>query len=57
VADPFKLAGHGPFDWNKYAPIIVETDGVSLWLMDGMTRVTNAIQAGISQLPAYIFRR
>jgi hypothetical protein len=57
VADPAKLARHGPFDWNKYTPIIVETDGQRLWLMDGMTRVENARRAGITQLPAYIFRR
>ena len=57
VADPAKLARHGPFDWNKYTPIIVETDGQRLWLMDGMTRVENARRVGITQLPAYIFRR
>jgi hypothetical protein len=57
VADPAKLARHGPFDWNKYTPIIVETDGQRLWLMDGMTRVENARRAGITQLPAYIYRR
>jgi hypothetical protein len=56
-ADPAKLARHGAFDWNKYAPIIVETDGTSLWLMDGMTRVENARRAGITQLPAQVFRR
>jgi len=56
-ADPAKLARHGPFDWNKYAPIIVETDGQRLWLIDGMTRVENARRAGITHLPAYIFRR
>ena len=57
IADPAKLARHGPFDWNKYAPIIVETDGQRLWLMDGMTRVENARRAGITHLPAYVFRR
>jgi len=57
LADPGKLARHGPFDWKKYTPIIVETDGQSLWLMDGVTRVANARLAGIAQLPAYIFRR
>jgi hypothetical protein len=56
-ADPAKLARHGPFDWNKYTPIIVETDGQSLWLMDGLTRVENTRRAGITQLPAYVFRR
>jgi hypothetical protein len=56
-ADPAKLARHGPFDWKKYTPIIVETDGRQLWLMDGMTRVENARRAGITQLPAYIYRR
>jgi hypothetical protein len=57
LADPAKLARHGPFDWNKYTPIIVETDGQQLWLMDGLTRVENARRAGITQLPAYIYRR
>lgn len=57
IADPGKLARHGPFDWNKYVPIIVETDGQRLWLMDGMTRVENARRAGITQLPASIYRR
>jgi hypothetical protein len=54
-ADPVKLQRHGPFDWSKYTPIIVETDGMRLWLMDGMTRVENARRAGITNLPAYIF--
>jgi hypothetical protein len=56
-ADPDKLLDHGPFDWQKYTPIIVETDGRRLWLMDGMTRVENARRAGITKLPAYVFRR
>jgi hypothetical protein len=59
-ADPGKLgklARHGPFDWNKYTPIIVETDGTSLWLMDGMTRVENARRAGITSVPANVYRR
>jgi hypothetical protein len=56
-ADPAKLARHGPFDWKKYTPIIVETDGTSLWLMDGMTRVENARRAGITHLPANVYRR
>jgi hypothetical protein len=56
-ADTGKLARHGPFDLKKYTPIIVETDGMSLWLMDGMTRVENARRAGITHLPANVFRR
>lgn len=56
-ADPDKLARHGPFDWDKYTPIIVETDGTSFWLMDGVTRVENARRAGISELPADVYRR
>lgn len=55
VADPAKLARHGPFDWNKYTPIIVEQDGARLIVQDGMTRVENARRAGITQLPAYVF--
>ena len=56
-ADPAKLARHGPFEWKKYVPIIVETDGISLWLMDGATRVENARRAGINSLPANVYRR
>ena len=56
-ADPKKLQRHGRFDWKKYSPIIVETDGVRLWLMDGVTRVENARRAGIADLPAYVFPR
>jgi len=56
-AAPDKLLDHGPFDWQKYTPIIVETDGRRFWLMDGMTRVENARRAGITKLPAYVFRR
>ena len=56
-ADPGKLRRHGPFDWNKYGPIIVETDGVRYWLMDGMTRVENARRNGITELPAYVYPR
>lgn len=57
VVDPAKLARHGPFKWSAYTPIIVETDGTQLWLMDGMTRVENARRAGITHLPAYVVRR
>lgn len=57
VADPVKLARHGPFDWKKYTPIDVETDGISLWLMNGMTRFTNARRAGITHLSANVYRR
>jgi hypothetical protein len=56
-ADPQKLLDHGPFDWQKYTPIWVETDGVRFWLMNGVTRVENARRAGITRLPAYVFRR
>lgn len=55
VADPVKLARHGPFDWNKYTPIIVEQVGSRLIIQDGMTRVENARRAGIAELPAYVF--
>lgn len=54
-ADPAKLAAHGPFDWAKYQPIIVEeTKGGLRYVVDGMTRVENAQQAGIMHLPAII---
>lgn len=56
-ADPRKLLDHGPFNWRKYEPIWVETDGRRLWLMNGVTRVENARRAGITKLPAYIFPR
>jgi hypothetical protein len=56
-ADPDKLLDHGPFDWQKYTPITVETDGRSLWVMDGMTRIENARRAGITRLPAHVFTR
>ncbi|MEX2187328.1 MAG: hypothetical protein WD875_11055 [Pirellulales bacterium] len=54
-ADPEKLLRHGPFDWNKYAPIIIEQDGVKMVIQDWMTRVENARRAGIDKLPAYVF--
>ena len=54
-ADPEKLLRHGPFDWNKYTPIIVEQDGLTMVIQDGMTRVENARRAGIDKLPAYVF--
>ena len=54
-ADPAKLQRMGPFDWNKYTPIIVESDGESIIIQDGMTRVEAARRAGITKLPAYVF--
>ena len=57
VADPVKLARHGVFNWKKYTPIIVETDGKRFWLMDGVTRMENARRAGLHELPAYVFTR
>ena len=54
-ADPDKLLRHGPFDWNKYTPIIVETEGKSFWLLDGMTRMENARRVGVTSLPAYVY--
>ena len=56
-AEPRKLLRHGPFDWSKYTPIEVETDGTHLWLMSGMTRVENARRFGITVLPAYVYQR
>jgi hypothetical protein len=57
AVDPVKLRRHGPFDWQKFSPIVVETDGTRFWLMDGVTRVENARLAGITKLPAYVFQR
>jgi hypothetical protein len=54
-ADPVKLQRMGTFDWNKYAPIIVEKEGNVLTIQDGMTRVAAARKAGIRTLPAYVF--
>ncbi len=54
-ADPGKLARHGEFDWNKYTPILVEERNGILTIQDGMTRFENARQAGITELPAYVF--
>jgi hypothetical protein len=54
-ADPTNVARLGPFDWNKYQPIWVERDGTQLIIMDGMTRVEIALQAGLTKLPAYVF--
>jgi hypothetical protein len=56
-ADPGKLKRHGPFDWKKYTPTIVETDGARYWLMDGVTRTENARRAGPTHLPAHVFKR
>jgi hypothetical protein len=42
-ADRQKPLNHGPFDWKKHAPIRVDTDGERRWLMNGVTRVENAL--------------
>jgi len=55
-ADPVKLERMGPFDWNKYEPIWVQEEGGRLTIMNGMTRVEAARRAGITKLPAYIFK-
>ena len=55
-ADPIKLEAHGPFDWNKYTPIIVEDIGGGLFrVQEGMTRWESALRSGLSKLPAYVF--
>jgi YD repeat-containing protein len=49
---------HGPFDMSKYTPIMVEqTQSGGPIIMDGMTRVTNAMRSGITKLEAYVFKR
>jgi hypothetical protein len=54
-ADPAKLVLHGPFEWAKYQPIVVErTTGGIMRIVDGMTRVENAQLSGIMLLPAKI---
>lgn len=55
TVDAAKLARHGKFNWSYYTPITVERDGTQLIIQDGMTRVENARQSGITTLPAYIF--
>ena len=54
-ADPGKVQRMGPFDWNKYTPIIVEREGNVFTIQDGMTRVEAARAARIHKLPALIF--
>ena len=55
--DPVKLAAQGPFDWNKYTPIMVEeTTGGLRYVVNGMTRIENALRAGITRLPAIVTR-
>jgi len=57
-ADPIKLEAHGQFDWNKFTPIILEDIGGGLFrVQDGMTRWENALRAGLSKLPAYVFTK
>lgn len=55
-ADPGKVQRMGSFDWNRYVPIVVEMDGRLLTIQDGMTRVEAARRAGITRLPAYVFK-
>ena len=55
--DPVKLAAHGPFDWSKYTPILVEeTTGGLRYVVNGLTRIENAQRAGIMDLPAIVTR-
>jgi Pretoxin HINT domain len=56
-ADSAKMLRHGPFDWAKFTPIIVESEKSVLHVMDGMTRIANAMKAGITHLPARIYPR
>jgi RHS repeat-associated protein len=57
-ADPRKLERHGPFDWGRYDPIIVdELPNGDLVIMDGVTRWENARRSGIPELPAFVFPR
>jgi hypothetical protein len=56
-ADAAKVARYAPFDWVKYTPITVLEDKTGFTIQDGMTRVELARQAGITKLPAYIFKR
>jgi RHS repeat-associated protein len=56
-ADPLKLERHGPFDMNKYTPIIAEEHNGVLTIQDGMTRWQNAMDAGINELPVLVYPR
>jgi hypothetical protein len=56
-ADPHKVLRIGPFDWQLYQPIEVETDDVRYCIVNGMTRLEAARRAGITELPPYIFKR
>jgi hypothetical protein len=53
-ADEAKVLARGPFDWEKYSPIIVGYDRGIGYIMDGMTRVEMALRAGITTLPAIV---
>ncbi len=54
--DPLKLGQHGPFDWGNYTPIVVQYINGQPYVVNGMTRVENAIRSGIYQLPAEIIK-
>lgn len=53
-ADEMKVLTRGPFDWEKYSPILVSYDRGIGYIMDGMTRVEMALRAGITTLPAIV---
>ena len=55
--DPYKLVDHGAFDWGKYHPIVIEYINGMPYVTNGMTRIENALQSGITHLPAEILRR
>jgi hypothetical protein len=55
-ADPIRLERMGPFNWSKYEPIWLQDEGGRLTIMNGMTRVESARRAGITRLPAYVFK-
>ena len=55
-ADPVKLALQGPFDLGKYTPAwAVEKNGV-ITLQNGVTRIQNARNSGVTQLPIMVFK-
>jgi hypothetical protein len=52
-ADPVKLEAHGPFDWNKYTPIVVEDIGGGLYrVQEGMTPMRECVASRNQKAPS-----
>ena len=55
-ADPIKLARQGPFDLSKYTPAWATVRNGAITLENGVTRIENARQSGVTHLPIMIFK-